>query len=255
MSSLPRRAALRIGQALGRVKGVRCLVCGNESEEFLPSIPTGRPNARCRYCDANERHRLFWVLLQERTNLFNGDAGAAGSAAGSGANSSAPTKLLYFAPEPFVETKLRTLPGLEITTCDLFRSDVDVQADITDLPFADGDFDAIICSHVLEHVPDDAQAMRELRRVIKPTGWAVISVPLSPGRKVTFEDLSVTDPQERLRLFGQDDHLRVYGADFKDKLESVGFSVTNLSTKDLKLGNAKRYGVPKGYYLPYCTPR
>ena len=239
MASLPRRLVVSVGQSLGLIRGVRCLVCGNTSDAFLATGPKQRPHARCRYCESNERHRLLWVLLHDRTELFTSDG----------------VKLLYFAPEYFIEQRLRETANVDVTTVDLLRADVDVQADITDLPFPDGEYDAIICNHVLEHVPDDAQAMRELRRVIKPQGWAVISVPLAPGRATTFEDATITDPEQRARLFGQDDHLRIYGADFSDKLRAAGFNVSNVSSKQLKLGSPKRYGVPARYYLPFCTPR
>ena len=99
-----------------------------------------------------------------------------------------------------------------------------LRVDITDLPFDDSRFDAIYCSHVLEHVPDDRKAMSELRRVLRPGGWAILQVPIKGI--VTFEDPAVTTPEDRERVFGQSDHVRIYGLDFKDRLEEVGFKVT-----------------------------
>lgn len=213
-------------------------MCDQTSKKFLPGGVHDRPNALCEWCGSSERHRLLWPLLKRRTDLFT----------------RAGIKVLYFAPEYFVTDLLRKSTDIDLTTTDLFRDDVDIQADIQALPFEDSYFDAIICSHVLEHVPDDTAAMRELRRVLKPTGWAVISVPRSPGRKTTYEDASITDPAERLKHFGQDDHLRIYGEDFAGMLSAAGFAVTNVTAADLELQDTARYGIPRDYHLPLCLP-
>ena len=97
--------------------------------------------------------------------------------------------------------------------------------DLTNLTFEDNSFDCIICYHVLEHIPDDKKAMRELYRVLKPTGWAILQVPLLKGIYETREDLSITSPEMRRKLYGQEDHVRYYGLDYKDRLESSGFDV------------------------------
>lgn len=99
-----------------------------------------------------------------------------------------------------------------------------VKMDITDIQYPDNTFDIVYCSHVLEHVPDDHKAMREFARVLKPEGWAVFMIPLSAEQ--TIEDPLITSPAERERLFGQHDHVRRYGPDFKDRLEKEGFKVT-----------------------------
>jgi SAM-dependent methyltransferase len=104
--------------------------------------------------------------------------------------------------------------------------------DITDIHYPDNSFDVIYCSHVLEHVTDDRKAMRELARVLKPGGWALIAVPFffAPGKTVfrdrTFEDPKVTTPAEREGVYGQNDHVRAYGLDFPDRLRESGFDVT-----------------------------
>jgi ubiquinone/menaquinone biosynthesis C-methylase UbiE len=94
--------------------------------------------------------------------------------------------------------------------------------DVTDIDFPDASFDAIFCNHVLEHVPDDRLALREIRRVLRPGGWASLLVP-DVDRPVTDEDPTVTDPHERLRRFGQRDHVRRYGYDYVDRLREAGF--------------------------------
>ena len=110
-------------------------------------------------------------------------------------------------------------------TSDLYSPLADVKADICDLPFEDEQFDVIFCNHVLEHIPDDTQAMRELYRVLSKGGWGIFQVPQELERAETFSDDTITDPKERARIFGQYDHVRIYGKDYFDKLRSIGFEV------------------------------
>jgi SAM-dependent methyltransferase len=100
-----------------------------------------------------------------------------------------------------------------------------VRADITVQPFADGSFDKIIVSHVLEHIPDDLAAMREMKRTLAPGGLVISQHPFDPDLEITDEDPSVTTPEERLRRFKQADHVRVYGHDLLDRWRSVGFTL------------------------------
>lgn len=137
-------------------------------------------------------------------------------------------RVLHFAAEPALVPVFKR-GAREYVTTDLEAEHVDVQADITDLPFEDGEWDTIVCSHVLEHVGDDAQAIRELRRVVAPGGTVVVMVPTRPGT-VTDEDPSITDPAERIRRFGQADHVRFYGDDLADRLTAGGF--TDLAAVD-----------------------
>lgn len=120
---------------------------------------------------------------------------------------------------------LSAVEGVRYVTADLDSPLADDRVDIGSLPYADGTFDGLLCSHVLEHVDDDRRAMREMLRVLRPGGWAIILAPVEPGRAATFEDPSVTDEGQRRRLFGQADHLRIYGSDLADRLEEVGFRV------------------------------
>jgi SAM-dependent methyltransferase len=125
-----------------------------------------------------------------------------------------------------LEKKLRKIIGKGYITADLFDQKVDLLMDITKIQFPDNFFDFIYCSHVLEHVPDDRQAMREFKRVLAINGVAFLNVPITTER--TVEDPSISDPQERLRLFGQDDHVRRYGLDYVSRLEDAGFSVNKI---------------------------
>ena len=131
--------------------------------------------------------------------------------------------LLHIAPEPAVR---RTLPeGINYVTGGLEPKLSDFRVDITGMPFEDGTFDALICNHVMEHVPDDRAAFREFRRVLRPGGWGIVMTPISRDRQVTDEDPSVTDPEERERRWGQWDHVRQYGWDYIDRLKAAGLEV------------------------------
>jgi ubiquinone/menaquinone biosynthesis C-methylase UbiE len=131
--------------------------------------------------------------------------------------------MLHFAAEACFESRFRSIIGAGYMTADLMRP-ADMKIDITDIQLPENSFDIVYCSHVLEHVPDDRRAMREICRVLKPNGWAILMVPITAEK--TVEDPSITDPHERLRLFGQDDHVRAYGPDFVERLEEAGFDVT-----------------------------
>jgi SAM-dependent methyltransferase len=139
--------------------------------------------------------------------------------------------MLHVAPEPFFVEQFRAALGDGYVTADLFDANADFQWDVMNIPQPDESFDVIYCSHVLEHVTDDRQAIREFYRLLKKSGWAVLNVPVTAAR--TFEDPQVTDPKERERLFGQDDHVRSYGPDYVDRLRDVGFNVRVFAAVDL----------------------
>ncbi len=138
-------------------------------------------------------------------------------------------KVLHFAPEQAFYQRFKKMKNLDYITTDLHSPLADVKTDITDLPFADDEFDVIFCNHVLEHITDDQKAILELYRVMKPCGWGIFQVPLDENRAETFQDDSITDPKNRTRIFGQYDHVRVYGRDYFDKLKAVGFRVEQIN--------------------------
>ncbi|MEX0936377.1 MAG: methyltransferase domain-containing protein [Pirellulales bacterium] len=156
----------------------------------------------------------MWSWFVEQTDLLDGR----------------PKSMLHVAPEKCFEPKLRRALGSGYVTADLTKN-TDVQMDICSIPFPDEHFDVVYCSHVLEHVPDDRRAMHELCRVLKPTGWAVLLVPVT--RERTIEDPSITDPAERERLFGQHDHVRRYGPDYADRLREAGFHVAHTAAREI----------------------
>ena len=129
-----------------------------------------------------------------------------------------------------------------------------VKADICALPFEDNSYDLILCNHVLEHIPDDTQAMRELFRVLKKGGRLIAQVPLDEDRAESFEDDSITDPKERTRIFGQYDHVRVYGQDYYSRLQSVGFQATAVDyLVELSIEEQERYALPKREKIPVAV--
>jgi SAM-dependent methyltransferase len=206
----------------------------------MPTVlPVGpnRANARCPNCGARDRQRHLWLYLERRTNLFSDRL-----------------RVLHFAPERIFEEKLRPQPNLDYVSTDLARARADVKADITDLPFPDDAFDVILCSHVLEHVVEDRKAMRELHRVLRPEGWALVLVPIDFSRVETFEDPTVVAPADRERLFGQADHVRIYGPDFKARLEEAGFTVRVEDFRgELGESEAQRFGLrPRKPDLHLC---
>ncbi len=210
---------------------------GKSYRRFLPyGYAKVRENVLAPGTLSLERHRLFWLYLKNETTFF-----------------SAPLRVLHFAPEQAFVQKFKKQKNLTYTTTDLNSPIADVKADICDLPFKDNSFDFIICNHVLEHIPDDTKAMQELYRVLAPSGTAIVQVPYDAKREITFEDNTITDQSERTRIFGQYDHLRVYGMDYFKKLSSIGFEVNALDyTSSISSDDIERYRLCKGELLPVC---
>ncbi|MDR3627521.1 MAG: methyltransferase domain-containing protein [Ignavibacteriaceae bacterium] len=196
-------------------RGRRCPVCGHEYSKFRKAGVPPREDAVCINCGAMERNRFAWIYINKKTNLF----------------SESPKRMLHVAPEKCFESRFRKYLGDNYITADLLDPRVMLKMDITDIQYQDEYFDVIYCSHVLEHVPDDRKAMREFYRVLKQNGWAILLVPVDAEK--TFEDPTIVDPSERLRIFGQSDHVRIYGHDFADRLREAGFKVNVSSVPDI----------------------
>jgi SAM-dependent methyltransferase len=141
-------------------------------------------------------------------------------------------RVLHVAPEASLQLRVRAIPGIRYVEGDNDDYWSTQMLDVTDLQFPDASFDAVICNHVLEHVPDDRRAMSEIRRVLAPGGWAMLLVP-DVRDAATQEDLSITDPAERKARYGQVDHVRLYGWDYVDRLEDAGFVVQVERPEDL----------------------
>lgn len=208
---------------------------GKTFRSFLPyGYEKTRENVLSPSTLSLERHRLLWLYLKRETDFFT-----------------RPAQLLHFAPEQAFYKRFRKLRNLQYTTTDLNSPLADVKADICDLPFEDNQFDVILCNHVLEHIPDHLKALSELLRVMKPGGWGIFQVPQDLNRDATFEDPGITDPEERRRLFGQYDHVRVYGKDYFDILKSAGFEVEAVDyTQALGPEAIARYRLADGELIP-----
>lgn len=209
-----------------------------DGKSFRTFLPYGyeypRENVLSPSTLSLERHRLLWLYLQEETDFFE-----------------APLRVLHFAPEQAFYKRFRKQANLEYVTTDLNSPLADVKADICNLPFEDHEFDVILCNHVLEHIPEDRRALSELLRVMKPGGWGIFQVPQDLARETTFEDASITDREERRKVFGQYDHVRIYGRDYFDILQEAGFSVRAIDfTAALQPGTIDRYRLASGELIP-----
>ncbi len=221
--------ALRVVAVFYRGNQVQCPISGKTYRKFLPyGRIKPRENALCPDSLSLERHRLLWLYLQRKTNFFQ-----------------APLKVLHIAPEICFLKKFENLSNLqEYVTADLESPWAKVKMDIHQMPFADNSFDVVFCNHVLEHVTDDLQALREIYRVLQKGGWAILQSPLDWNLPQTYEDKSITSPKEREKAFGQSDHLRLYGGDYAERIASVGFRVVaDDFVKTLPAEEIKRYAL------------
>ncbi|MFH4964947.1 methyltransferase domain-containing protein [Gaetbulibacter sp. M235] len=209
---------------------------GKNFKSFLPyGYGKQRDNVLSPSTLSLERHRLLWLYLKNETDFFT-----------------AKHKVLHFAPEQAFYKRFRNMKNLDYVTTDLNSPLADVKADICNLPFKDNEFDVILCNHVLEHIPDDTKAMQELYRVLKPGGFGVFQIPQDLNRAFTFEDNNITDKKERAKIFGQYDHVRVYGRDYFNKLRSIGFKVEEVdyTTTTLSDEAITKYCLAKGEIIP-----
>ena len=212
---------------------------GKSFRKFLPyGYGKQRENALSPSTLSLERHRLMWLFLKDETDFFT---------------SKKTLKVLHIAPEQCFLDIFKKQENLDYTTSDLESPIADVKADICDLPFDNNSYDIIFCNHVLEHIPDDTKAMQELYRVLKKGGFGIFQIPQDLSREFTFEDDTITDTKERAEIFGQYDHVRVYGRDYFDKLRSIGFKVDEIDyTKKIALEELERFALLKGEILPVC---
>lgn len=208
---------------------------GRSFRTFLPyGYQQQRDNVLSPSTLSLERHRLLWLYLKNETDFF-----------------SAQKKVLHFAPEQAFYKRFKQMTNLEYTTTDLNSPLADVKADICNLPFADNEFDIILCNHVLEHIPDDTKAMQELYRVMNVGGMGIFQIPQDLNRAYTFEDNSITNKAERTKIFGQYDHVRVYGRDYFDKLRAAGFKVDEVDyTKNISEKDIDQYRLAREEIIP-----
>jgi SAM-dependent methyltransferase len=211
---------------------VTCPVCEKSFRKFLPyGRIKPRPNALCPNCLSLERHRLIWLYLNERTDFFKASA-----------------EILHIAPEACFIKRFEKIHGKHYITADIESPLAKVKMDIHKIPFEDNKFDVVLCNHVLEHVEDDIMAMREINRVLKTGGFAILQVPFfHPVPDVTQQDNTITDPRERERLFGQDDHVRKYGKDYSKRMQLAGLKpLEDNYVNELDDTVVKKFGLVKG---------
>jgi SAM-dependent methyltransferase len=181
----------------------------------------------CPACSSVERERHVYLFLKTCTSVFN-----------------KPIRMLHLAPELNLQRALKRCKNVKHVSADLVSSLASINTDVTALCFRDKMFDVVICNHVLEHISDDYLAMKEIFRVLKPGGMAILQVPIAVSRLTTTEDPTVCDPAARRRLFGQDDHVRLYGQDYSSRLESTGFTVERRSlSKEKDKSYSRRFGL------------
>lgn len=236
--SAAKQRLLRLGRKIYWFGKSRfCTICQSDIRAFLPAGDPLRPNALCPVCYSVERHRMIWAFLSGR--LCAAHLGR--------------FRLLHIAPESSIRVNLECIPGIDYWTSSLDGAGTQIAADITELPFDGDSFDGILCSHVLEHVLDDRSAMKEVFRVLGPGGWAILQVPLELDREFTYEDATINSSAGRLRAFGNESHVRVYGRDYPEKLRSTGFNASLIGCEEILPGGVLRHGLDPSEPLCYCT--
>lgn len=245
---VPHRYHPTLGEAYARIRGYflsflligdrfTCPCCGWYFRKLLTYGVKPRKNALCPRCGSLERHRLLWLYLKDKTNIFD-----------------SPLKVLHIAPEPFFQKLFKSMPNLDYVSVDLNSRYAMLNMDITNIIYDDCLFDVILCSHVLEHVADDRKAITELLRVLKPGGWAILQVPVFSELVKTLEDTSITTPDKREEVFGQKDHVRKYGLDYKDRLEDAGFMVNvDPYAESLSPEITRMFCLNRDERIYYCT--
>jgi len=211
---------------------VTCPICDTHYRKFLPyGRITPRENALCPNCLSLERHRLIWLYLNDRTDFFK-----------------TKKSILHIAPEACYIQRFEKIHGAGYITADIESPLAKVKMDIHQIPFSENNFDMVLCNHVLEHVKDDIQAMREIHRVLRPGGVAILQIPFfNPIPEVTFEDASITNKREREKIFGQDDHVRKYGKDYATRITQSGLiAAADDYVNTLPETTLKKFGLARG---------
>lgn len=223
---------LKVASFFLRGDKVACPICQGRFRKFLPyGRFKARQNALCPNCLSLERHRLIWLFLRQETTFFTQKHA-----------------VLHIAPEACFIRRFEKIHKDQYVTADLESPLAKVKMDIHKMPFADNLFDVVLCNHVLEHVDDDLQALREIARVLRPGGFAILQVPFfHPVPDETFSDPTLSDRKARERLFGQDDHVRRYGKDYPKRIEAAGLQAAENNFADtFSPEQRQRFGLVRG---------
>jgi len=243
LNKLPRPLLIRLSYPFKKVapilyKGnkVECPVCERSFSKFLSygSDVAHREGVLCPYDLTLERHRLMWLYLKDHSDFFTAED----------------LKVLHIAPEQCFHKRFKEQKNIDYLTADLVSPIADMHFDLHQIPLEDNRFDVVFCNHVMEHVDDALQCMKELYRVMKPGAWAIMQVPQDFTRETTYEDKTITSPEEREKHFWQKDHVRLFGKDYPQWLEKAGFTA-EVFDKESKIGaeNIERYRLMKGEVL------
>ena len=193
-----------------------------------------RKNALCPGTLSLERHRLLWLYLDNETNILKSNL-----------------KVLHVAPEQIFFKKFKKFNHWNYLTFDINSPIADIKGDLKSMKFKDESFDLVICNHVLEHIEDDKMALEEIYRVLNINGIAILQVPINVNREKTFEDSKITSQYDKEKYFGQYDHVREYGIDYKERIEQVGFQVEMINYSDnFSEEMIIRYGLLKNDLIP-----
>jgi SAM-dependent methyltransferase len=200
----------KISKKINRIIGHKftCPICTTTAPFDTYGIKP-RKNALCYHCNSLERHRFFYLFLENQNLLCNRKA-----------------KILHIAPESNLTKIFKNNWKENYVTGDLYDKNVDLKIDITKINQEDESFDHVFCNHVLEHVENDALALQEMFRILKKGGSALITVPII--QKTTYENPSITSKEERLKTFGQSDHVRNYGIDIIERMKAANFTVETI---------------------------
>ncbi len=245
LTKVPRPILIKASYIFNKIAPL--LYSGNKFEDpidgktYRKLLPYGalkmRPNALAPASLSLERHRLLWLFLKEKTDFF----------------SDREQKVLHVAPEQCFLNRFRERKNLDYITGDIVSPIADVKMDLHSIPFGDNTFDVVLCNHVLEHVDNHKRCMREIYRVLKPGGWAVMQVPMDYNREETYEDPTIVTEEERLKHYWQKDHVRLFGMDYPDLLKDAGFTVEEVNMqKELPEGMAERYALPEREPIYWC---
>ena len=216
----------------------RCSCCNWSLRGFVDrsGLIRTNPDGYCPRCNAKARHRRIWLYILGHQKLFDRKI-----------------RLLEIAPWWALSRRFLKADNIDFVGVDLVRAGPQVTTigDAASLPLADRCFDTVICIHVLEHVDDDHKAISEMFRVLKPGGSAIVSVPLRLDG-ATLEDPSVTDPEERLRLYGEKGHVRFYGIDLENRLSDAGFEIDLDLASNVPADVCRRYGLRNDENIFHC---